>query len=65
MEALIKGMLNSGLGAGQNSSSDTTLHSLEIRQVKITDSEGNLRRVYPAKDDLVFGENENFVVERE
>lgn len=65
MEALLKGMLIAGLGTSQNSSSDTTLNSLDIRQVKVTDFEGNLRRVYPAKSDLVFGENENFIVERE
>lgn len=65
MEALLKAMLQSGLGASQNSSSDTTIATLDIRQVKITDAEGNLRRVYPAKSDLIINETDNIAVDRE
>lgn len=65
MEALLKAMLMAGLGASQNESDDTTSKTLEIRQVKVTDSEGNLRRVYPGKGDLIFDENESITVERE
>ncbi|XP_055312336.1 leucine-rich repeat-containing protein 47-like [Sitodiplosis mosellana] len=65
MEALLKAMLLAGLGASQNDSCDTTSKTLDIRQVKVTDAEGNLRRVYPAKSDLVIDESENIGVERE
>lgn len=65
MEALLKAMLQSGLGASQNASSDTTIATLDIRQVKITDAEGNLRRVYPAKSDLIINEYDNIAVDRE
>lgn len=63
MEALLKAMLQ--LGASQNASSDTTIATLDIRQVKITDAEGNLRRVYPAKSDLIINETDNIAVDRE
>lgn len=65
MEALLKAMLQSGLGSSQNASSDTTIATLDIRQVKITDAEGNLRRVYPAKSDLIINETDNIAVDRE
>lgn len=65
IEALLKGMLTSGLGVKQNDLSDSTIGSLTIRQVKSTDAEGNLRRVYPAKDDLVFDIDEKIHIERE
>lgn len=65
IEALLKAMLQSGLGASQNDSSDTTSNTLNVRQVKVTDAEGNLRRVYPAKGDLVFEDMENIVIDRE
>lgn len=67
MEALLKAMLQlgTGLGASQNASSDTTIATLDIRQVKITDAEGNLRRVYPAKSDLIINETDNIAVDRE
>lgn len=63
MEALLKAMLMAGFGASQLEQCDTK--QLDIRQVKITDAEGNLRRVYPAKGDLVFESNESIAVERE
>lgn len=65
MEALLKAMLVAGLGTSQNDTCDTTSKTLTIRQVKVTDAEGNLRRVYPAKGDLVWDESENIGVERE
>lgn len=65
MEALLKAMLNAGFGASQNEPCDSTVSILDLRQVKVTDAEGNLRRVYPAKSDLVFDENESIAVERE
>lgn len=65
MEALLKAMLLAGFGASQNDSCDTADKTLDIRQVKVTDPEGTLKRVYPAKGDLVFDENENIGVECE
>lgn len=65
IEALLKGMLQSGLGTSQNASSDSTINTLDVRQVKVTDAEGNLRRVYPAKTDLVVSDTENIAVDRE
>lgn len=65
IEALLKGMLLAGLGVSQNDASDTTGKTLDIRQVKVTDADGNLRRVYPAKTDLIFDESDSIAVERE
>lgn len=65
MEALLKAMLLAGFGVKQNDSCDTTDKTLDIRQVKITDNEGNLRRVYPAKSDLIFDEIESIAIERD
>lgn len=65
MEALLKAMLTSGIGASQNDTSDSVINTLYVRQVKIADVEGNLRRVYPAKADLIFEDIDRIAVERE
>lgn len=63
MDALLLAMVHAGLGASQNDSGDATKSTLDVKQVKITDAEGNLRRVFPAKGDLVFDEIEDIAVE--
>lgn len=63
MEALLKAMLLAGFGAEQNESNETIINALDIIQVKITDAEGNLRRVFPAKGDLIFDDSENIIVD--
>lgn len=65
MEALLKAMLVAGFGIVSNEKGDNIEKTLDLRQVKVSDAEGNLRRVYPAKTDLVFDENESIAVERE
>ncbi|XP_031621184.1 leucine-rich repeat-containing protein 47-like [Contarinia nasturtii] len=65
IEALLKAMLIAGFGTSQNEQCDINVKRLDLRQVKITDAEGYLRRVYPAKGDLIFDANESIAVERE
>lgn len=63
METLLTAMIHSGLGATSKASGDNGINTLEVCQVKVTDADGNLRRVYPAKGDLVFDETEAIAVE--
>lgn len=65
MEALLTAMIHSGLGASSNASGDNGVNTLDLCQVKAVDAKENLRRVYPAKGDLVFDETELIAVERE
>lgn len=64
MEELLKAMLFAGFGVNSNPS-DEIANVLDLKQVKITDPEGNLRRVYPAKGDLALENDENIIVYRE
>lgn len=59
MDALLLAMVQGGFGV----STATSINTLDLRQVKIEDYEGKLRRVFPAKGDLVFDENELIAVE--
>lgn len=63
MDALLKAMLQGGFGASQNESGDAIINTLDVTQVKITDTEGNLRRVFPAKGDLIFDASESIGIE--
>lgn len=63
MDALLLAMVQAGLGASQNDSDDANRSTLDVTQVKITDAEGNLRRVFPAKGDLVYDEIEDIAIE--
>lgn len=47
------------------SPTDDIINVLDVKQVKITDADGNLRRVYPSKSDMKVEEHENVIVERE
>lgn len=38
---------------------------LIVQQVKSTDLEGNLRNIYPSKNDLLFDDDKQILVERE
>lgn len=60
MEALLLAMVQSGFGSATETGVSPTL---DLRQVKIVDDEGQLRRVFPAKGDLVFDENLLIAVE--
>lgn len=61
MEALLLDMVQSGFGNGD--CANTGAATLDLRQVKIIDTEGKLRRVFPAKGDLVFDDSELVAVE--
>lgn len=61
MEALLLAMVQGGFGA--NDGGPAGVKILDLRQVKCVDTEGKLRRVFPAKGDLVFDENEMVAVE--
>lgn len=65
MSELLKDMLIKGFGTDEDASEDRTGKLLQIKQVKSTDTEANLRRVYPSKTDLIFEDNEHIIVERE
>lgn len=60
MKALLLAMVQSGFGAA---GAATGVNTLDLRQVKIVDTEGQLRRVFPAKGDLVFDESELVAIE--
>lgn len=61
MDALLLAMVQGGFGATGAAAAGVNI--LDLRQVKIVDTEGRLRRVFPAKGDLVFDENELVAVE--
>lgn len=68
MEQLLKEMLSAGFGKDVQPSADeesSNAKQLNLQQVKITDSDGNLRTVFPSKTDLNYGESENIQIERE
>lgn len=50
-------------GFGVNDGGPGGVKILDLRQVKIVDGEGHLRRVYPAKGDLLFDASELVAVE--
>lgn len=64
MEELLKAMMFAGFGVYE-SPTDDIINVLDVKQVKITDADGNLRRVYPSKSDMQVEEHENIIVERE
>lgn len=64
MEQLLMSMLIDGFGV-ENSSEENIANVLHLKQIKIVDEEGNLRRVYPSKTDLEFGDNEHILIDRE
>lgn len=61
MEALLLAMVQAGFGSSGAVAGGVNI--LDLRQVKIVDNEGNLRRVFPAKGDLIFNVNELVTVE--
>lgn len=61
MEALLLAMVHGGFGGNGVAASGVSI--LDLRQVKIVDIDGNLRRVFPAKGDLVFNDEELVAVE--
>lgn len=61
MEALLLAMVHGGFGG--SGATATGVSIVDLRQVKIVDNEGKLRRVFPAKGDLVFSEEELVAVE--
>lgn len=65
IDELLKEMLVDGYGADGDAVEENILHTLLVQQVKVTDDEGNLRRVYPSKADLEFDEADAILVERE
>lgn len=65
IEELLKGMLFAGFGVTENGSDENSTSVLEVRQMKVTDADGNFRNVYPSKTDLVLEDNENLIVERD
>lgn len=62
MEALLLAMVQGGFGA-TGAAATAGANILDLQQVKIVDTEGKLRRVFPAKGDLVFDANELVAVE--
>lgn len=66
IDQLLKEMLIGGFGAdGGDSTEEYIQTTLVIQQIKVTDAEGNLRRVYPSKADLEFDDGDAILVERE
>lgn len=63
MEALLLAMVQANFGAANAGGGATGIKILDLRQVKIVDTEGNLRRVFPAKGDLVFDDSELVAIE--
>lgn len=61
MEALLLAMVQGGFGVNDGGPGGVKI--LDLRQVKIVDGEGHLRRVYPAKGDLLFDASELVAVE--
>lgn len=62
MEALLLAMVQGGFGIN-GAGNDAATKILDLRQVKIVDTQGNLRRVFPAKGDLVYDQSELVAVE--
>lgn len=60
IEGLVQEMLLNGIGTKEMEDGGV---EIIVQQVKITDLDGNLKGVFPSKNDLSFGES--FLVERE
>lgn len=69
IQELLKEMLLAGFGVlptpANVDEESSVKQQLLVQQVKTTDLEGNLRAVYPSKQDLQFDENLSILVERE
>lgn len=66
IDELLKEMLTGGFGAeGGDAIEENIENTLCVQQIKVTDDEGNLRRVYPSKTDLEFEDDAAIIVERE
>lgn len=65
IDDLLKLMLVEGFGTEESASDENIRNTLHVQQCKIVDIDGNLRRVYPAKTDLIFEDTDNIVVDRE
>lgn len=66
IDALLKEMLIGGFGTGGGDTTNENIqNTLSVQQIKVTDAEGNLRRVYPSKADLEFEDGDAILVERE
>ncbi|XP_067015352.2 leucine-rich repeat-containing protein 47 [Anabrus simplex] len=67
LDTLMSEMLTLGIGDIQNKEQEEDakqFHTLSIEQVKIVDMEGNLKAVYPGRNDLVY-ENHSIAIIRE
>lgn len=63
---LLAGLGKSNFGDGTADGAGLDVRNeLIVQQIKITDLEGNLKTVYPSKNDLNFDETANIFVERE
>lgn len=66
IDELLKEMLIGGYGTqGGDATEENIENTLFVQQIKVTDDEGNLRRVYPSKADLEFEDGAAILVERE
>lgn len=66
IDELLKEMLIGGFGAESDDVTEANIQNmLHVQQIKVTDCEGNLRRVYPSKADLEFEDDAAILVERE
>jgi hypothetical protein len=59
-------MLLLGISSSESPSEGTTLqsayHTLTVQQVRVVDKEGNLKVVYPSRNDLIFEDNSISVI---
>ncbi|XP_043478109.1 leucine-rich repeat-containing protein 47-like [Leptopilina heterotoma] len=57
MDQFLKEIVILGLGCTPESNETEEFHKLIVEQVKVVDSEGNMKQVYPCRTDLNFEDN--------
>lgn len=66
LDTLLREMLLLGISSSESPSEGTTLqsayHTLTVQQVRVVDKEGNLKVVYPSRNDLIFEDNSISVI---
>lgn len=64
MDQFLKELVTLGLGCTPESNDSEEFHKLIVEQVKVVDTEGNMKQVYPCRTDLNFEDN-NIAINRE
>lgn len=65
LDEFLKKLVTSGIGCQPLENENRPYYNLLVEQVKVVDTDGNLKIVYPSRTDLNFKENNSIVVLRD